>query len=436
MVDPLELVLPDRRRFALDDELTIGRAPPSTIVLADPTVSRVHARIRPGALLEDAGSSYGTYVDGRRVRGAVRLRAGTRIQVGDQVLDVVRARGEADAGDTVVVPSALTTSVGPYPRVRSGYALKRLAASEGTRRWVLKDLRSGDFVRLSGPDAQLLRLIDGSRSLTSLMGEAAALQGPEGPGRLAPLLAALAERGLLSGVNGAPRDGARRRGWRRALTPRTVPWTGADAVISRLYAGGGWLLLRAPVLAVLAVVALCGVGVFAELVIGRYGTPFVVADKVGIGGVVFVLGRLAVAAVHETAHGLVMASFGRPVRSAGLKFVLIFPYVYVDTSDAWFESRARRVAVSAAGPASDLVLGGVFALCCLGAAPGALRDVFFQLACGAYLGAFFNLNPLVPRDGYQIALDVLSPRGLRVARIGWAVGGAALFLALLAHWVL
>jgi putative peptide zinc metalloprotease protein len=128
---------------------------------------------------------------------------------------------------------------------------------------------------------------------------------------------------------------------------------------------------------------------------------------------VFLLGRLAVAAVHETAHGLMMASFGRRVREAGLKLVLVFPYVYVDTSEAWFEPRRRRIAVSAAGPASDLCLGGAFALCCLAAGPGALRDVWFQLAFGAYVGAFFNLNPMVERDGYHILVDVLREPGLR-----------------------
>jgi Zn-dependent protease len=153
--------------------------------------------------------------------------------------------------------------------------------------------------------------------------------------------------------------------------------------------------------------------VFAYLVAGRYGTPFVVASKLGIGGLVFMLGRFAVAALHESAHGVVLASFGRRVREAGLKRVLIFPYVYVDTSDAWFEPRRRRIAVSAAGPASDLCLGGVFSLLCLAAAPGTVRDVFFQLAFGAYVAAFFNLNPLVERDGYHILVDLLREPALR-----------------------
>jgi putative peptide zinc metalloprotease protein len=101
------------------------------------------------------------------------------------------------------------------------------------------------------------------------------------------------------------------------------------------------------------------------------------------------------------------------VREAGLKRVLIFPYVYVDTSDAWFEPRRRRIAVSAAGPVSDLCLGGLFSLCCLALAAGTVRDVLFQLALGAYIAAFFNLNPLVERDGYHILVDLLREPGLR-----------------------
>jgi putative peptide zinc metalloprotease protein len=45
--------------------------------------------------------------------------------------------------------------------------------------------------------------------------------------------------------------------------------------------------------------------------------------------------------------------------------------------------------------------------------PGAIRDILFQLAFAAYVGAFFNLNPFVERDGYQILVDVLREPGLR-----------------------
>jgi putative peptide zinc metalloprotease protein len=108
-----------------------------------------------------------------------------------------------------------------------------------------------------------------------------------------------------------------------------------------------------------------------------------------------------------------MSSFGRRVHEAGLKVVLVFPYVFVDTSDAWFEPRRRRMAVSAAGPVSDLVLGGFFAICSLMLPAGAGRDICFQLAFGAYLASFFNLNPLLPRDGYHVLADLLGDPGLR-----------------------
>jgi putative peptide zinc metalloprotease protein len=108
-----------------------------------------------------------------------------------------------------------------------------------------------------------------------------------------------------------------------------------------------------------------------------------------------------------------MASFGRRVEKAGIKLMVMFPYAFVDTSQAWFEPRRRRIAVSAAGPLSDLAVGGVFSIACLVAGPGTVRDIFFQLALAAYVGAFFNLNPFLDRDGYQILVDVLREPGLR-----------------------
>jgi len=85
----------------------------------------------------------------------------------------------------------------------------------------------------------------------------------------------------------------------------------------------------------------------------------------------------------------------------------------VDTSEAWFEPRRRRIAISAAGPVSGFTLGAGFSLACLALDPGAVRDVCFQLAFAAYVGACFNLNPFLDRDGYHMLVDVLREPGLR-----------------------
>jgi putative peptide zinc metalloprotease protein len=415
-LDVLEIVLPDQTRFALVGDVTIGRADENAVRLPDPSVSRVHARISSAgdrAVLEDAGSTYGTWLDGRRVSAPTPLRAGARIRVGNEELLVDRPRSDDEAGPTIVAPDLNTAAlVGRSPRLRGGHALKRLEAAEGTQRWVLEDRRAERFVRIGDEDAELVRLLDGRRTLEQLMAEATRRLGPVGPARLTLLLASLGERGFLGGESREAEDVPPRR-LQRLVASRQLPWRGADRFFERLYRHGGALLVGRAARGPLAALAATGAIVFAYLVAGRYGTPFVVASKVGVGGVVFVVGRLAVAAIHEMAHGLVMASFGRPVREAGLKVVLIFPYVYVDTSAAWFEPRRRRIAVSAAGPASDLCLGATFSLCSLAAGAGAIRDVLFQVAFGAYVGAFFNLNPLVERDGYHILVDVLREPGLR-----------------------
>jgi hypothetical protein len=430
---PLELVLGDRTRVPVVMEMTIGRAPSSTLRIDDPTVSRVHARISGNgggtAVIEDAGSSHGTYVDGARITGPMMLRDGLKVRLGDQELRVERRRDEAEAGRTIVVRAgasliipaagkvdvaANATQFGMHPRVRSGYALKRLEAEEGNRRWVLRDLNSGTFLRLSDNDARLFEQIDGSRSLVDLIGIAEQRHGTLGPARLARLLADLGERGFLVGVEtSATQAAAPLTGWRRILKPREKSFRWLGSVFERLYRAGGWLLFTRPALILIAVLMVVGIGTFAYLIVHKYGTPFVVAKHIGLGGLVFLAGRFFVVTVHECAHGLTMASFGRKVHKAGVKLLLIFPYAFVDTSEAWFEPRRRRIAISAAGPVSDFTLGAIFSLLCWRGPGGTVQEIFFQLAFAAYVGAFFNLNPFIDRDGYQILVDVLREPGLR-----------------------
>src|SRR4051812_697907 len=197
--------------------MPIGRGPGSTLQLDDPAVSRRQARISSAhgvAMLEDAGSTYGTWLDGHRVNDRSPLRDGSLIRVGNQELLVERRRDDAEAGRTVVVragESLVVPASGGYPRVRSGYALKRLEASEGPRRWVLSELESNRFLRMSDADAELFQLLDGKHSLAELVGDASQRLGSAGPARRAPPLSGVAGRGGLSGVRGgAPAPGRSR----------------------------------------------------------------------------------------------------------------------------------------------------------------------------------------------------------------------------------
>jgi hypothetical protein len=89
----LALERADGTRIVLADGLTIGRAADNGVVVRDPRVSRLHARILAesgGWAVEDGNSSNGTFLDGARVRHA-RLEAGQTLTVGDTPLRVIEA---------------------------------------------------------------------------------------------------------------------------------------------------------------------------------------------------------------------------------------------------------------------------------------------------------------------------------------------------------
>jgi two-component system cell cycle response regulator len=72
--------------FALGSpEIVLGRGVEATVQLDEPSVSRCHAKIsRMGPdsyVIEDLGSTNGTYVGGRRIRSAT-LQSGDRVQLG------------------------------------------------------------------------------------------------------------------------------------------------------------------------------------------------------------------------------------------------------------------------------------------------------------------------------------------------------------------
>jgi putative peptide zinc metalloprotease protein len=419
-----ELVLPDRTRLPVVGQVSIGRGPANTVRLDDPSVSRRHARIvqlGDGPLVEDLGSRNGTLVDGRPVAQALLLD-GSRVRVGDSELVVERLRDRREPGRTLIVRPGATVAVGgaapghsnapvprsaARPRLRSGWALKRL--EEGG--FVLKDLRSGAFVRLDEQDAALLALLDGRRSIEQLALDAEQTCGRDGPARLVALLADLADRGLLHGAEGRAQD-TRKGVLARLVAPREWVWQRAGAALDSLYSGGGWVVFSRPALALAGIVALAGLVAFAYLLVSGGRTPFVVAGHLTVGTAAFLLGRTLAAALHELAHGLTITSFGRRLSRAGGKLVLVYPYLFVDTSDAWFESRRRRIAIAAAGPASDVVVGGACALVAVFAG-GAAGDAAFQFAIGAFVGTLFTLNPLDERDGYHMLADALRQPGLR-----------------------
>lgn len=71
--------------------VTIGRATTSGIVLPDDYVSSNHARLVPQGqdwVVEDSGSTNGTFVNNRKVNSPVVIPVGGRITIGRNVLEL------------------------------------------------------------------------------------------------------------------------------------------------------------------------------------------------------------------------------------------------------------------------------------------------------------------------------------------------------------
>ena len=128
MVDVPQLVMSQGpqpgQTFRLDQELlSLGRDPENNIVINNPQVSRRHARIRCRGdltVIEDVGSTNGTFVNGIRLTTPHNLFDGDVISLGDAVTLTYRGASLAtteplDERPTVPAPPSYEPQPAPAP---------------------------------------------------------------------------------------------------------------------------------------------------------------------------------------------------------------------------------------------------------------------------------------------------------------------------------
>jgi len=116
------------RQLELDRALDVGREQGMPIALTDDTqVSRRHARVSPQngvAVVEDLGSTNGTFVNDQQIHSPRQLSPGDRIRIGLTVLEV-RSRQQVQQRPSAVQPRPQFTQVGegvlaPVPEAQLG----------------------------------------------------------------------------------------------------------------------------------------------------------------------------------------------------------------------------------------------------------------------------------------------------------------------------
>jgi len=102
------------RKATLGTPVEIGRDESTDIALDDEQASRRHARVSAQgdlALLEDLGSTNGTYVNGQPIEGPRVLRPGDQIRVGLTVIEL-RTGQDVQRQPSAVLPVPQVTRIG------------------------------------------------------------------------------------------------------------------------------------------------------------------------------------------------------------------------------------------------------------------------------------------------------------------------------------
>jgi predicted component of type VI protein secretion system len=104
--------------FPLDkNELFLGRDLSNDLVINDPEISRRHSRLYlqgNGYIIEDLGSTNGTFVNGQRLMGPNMLRPGDLVTFGER-MSLVYEASDFDQDATMVSPAARPAFDDPDP---------------------------------------------------------------------------------------------------------------------------------------------------------------------------------------------------------------------------------------------------------------------------------------------------------------------------------
>jgi putative peptide zinc metalloprotease protein len=317
------------------------------------------------------------------------------------------------------------------PVLRAGIEAVELTSVRGSAYVMLRSPDDGSracYLRLTPEEWQLACLMDGSYTVARLVAEFARIAGRLSPDQVRRVVADLAGNRMLEelpvdafrplqDVVTRPLAARLGSGLLAAARGRRMLLVDVDPLITALYRGGGRFLFTRAAAVVMAVLAVVGVGVFLTTWWRGSHAVFLADGSYLLGAVVLLLLNVMALACHELGHALATKHAGREVPAAGLLVYFGIPSVFVDTTDVWMAGRRARMLVTAAGPASGLVLAGLMQV--IGLAVPGLGPLAFKLAFVWYLNVLFNLNPFLMLDGYYLLMDWLEIPNLRARGLAW-----------------
>jgi putative peptide zinc metalloprotease protein len=120
------------------------------------------------------------------------------------------------------------------------------------------------------------------------------------------------------------------------------------------------------------------------------------------------LAVIVIKCIHEFSHAYVAKILGIRVRRMGIAFIVFFPRLYTDLTDAWrLSNRRQRFMMDAAGIISELFIGGGAALVWVNTPPGVTNSIAYYIFAVSIINTILvNGNPFIRYDGYYLLMDI------------------------------
>jgi len=312
-------------------------------------------------------------------------------------------------------PAAPPAETTPAPSIRLRQELRLLPADpdpDGTPAWVLHDPLAGRYYRLGPREVEILASIEAGDADAVAERVRAETEREVDADDVEAVVAFLRRYNLVIADS-------RQQEWYRQQRERTpklferlsrsylfvrIPLTRPDRFLERTLPWVRWL--GAP--ATKAALGLCGlVGLYLasrqlDLFVATFLHFFDLAGLLAYAAVIS-----GVKILHELGHAYAAKARGCRVPTIGVAFLVFWPVLYTDTTEAWsLASRRERRAISAAGIQVELGIAALALLAWSLLPPGMAKSACFLLATTTWLiSLLVNMNPFMRFDGYYVLSD-------------------------------
>ena len=285
--------------------------------------------------------------------------------------------------------------------------------------YVVQDEASHRHYRFGPKAYQLIRELDGHRTVKEIWEHVTAKAGEDAPTQdeAVKLLADLHANDLIQ--CDVPPDTseifyryakAQRSKWKKYVKGPLlirIPLSDPDSLLARLSKVTKPLFGRLGFVVWVSVVTLAGIlAVSYWSDIGDYWDTRALAPY----NLLFlVLTYPVVKGLHELAHGLAVKRWGGEVHELGIMLLVFMPLPYVDaSSSSVFRDKRKRMLVGAAGILTELFLAAIATFVWFTVETGTVRDIAYDvMLIGGISTLLFNGNPLLRFDGYYVLADAV-----------------------------